>query len=344
MSRELSVGVRMSTDESPPGVVRKQRSRSGLVDFADQVILHATRSARIVLVPIFIPHASRPPGLTLKLVRQRIRWTGDDEPDTEINLDEGASQQLLADLPRLAELSGHPNGDYLVVPIEGDFKIGAVPPDVVASALVRVLSDAEIATRFAASELTEELVKSLRSNLRLRDLQAAVEELRQYLAVGITDEATFQRWCRLHGWVFGISYQEPDEVREIAVGDTVDFLLPTLVGYRDLVELKRPDMPVLSYDRDHRNYFWSRDTAMAIGQCARYLEQLQETRLRDQPEIVAHHPRATVVIGRSAGWPDEQVRALVSLNARLTGITVLTFDLLLMQAERLLEIVTASDA
>jgi hypothetical protein len=115
-----------------------------------------------------------------------------------------------------------------------------------------------------------------------------------------------------------------------------------LIGYRDLVELKRPDMSVLNLDATHRNYFWSRDTAAAIGQCTRYLEQLQQMRLRDHPEIVAHHPRATVVIGRSVSWSEEQVRALVSLNARLNGITVITFDLLLRQAERLLEIVTES--
>lgn len=88
--------------------------------------------------------------------------------------------------------------------------------------------------------------------------------------------------------------------------------------------------------------FWSRDTAMAIGQCTRYLEQLQQVRLRDHLEIVAHHPRATLVIRRSAAWADEQVRALVSLNARLNGVTVITFDLLLAQAERLLEIVVES--
>ncbi len=334
----------MTTSESTRGLVRRRRSRSDLVDYADQVVLHDTRDTRIVLVPIFIPHDTRPEGLTLKLVRQRMVWLGDAEPDTEINLNEAATQRLLAELPRLAELSGHPTGNYLVVPVEGDFKIGAVEPDVVAHSLVRVLSDGELARRFAASDLAEELVTALRANLRLRDLQAAVKELRRYLVEGIVDEDTFQRWCRRHSWAFGISYKEPDELREIAVGDTLDFLLPTLVGYRDLVELKRPDMAVLSYDRDHRNYFWSRETAMAIGQCSRYLEQLQDIRLRDHPEIAAHHPRATVVIGRSSDWADEQRRALVSLNARLTGITVLTFDLLLMQAERLLQIVIDDSA
>lgn len=84
-----------------------------------------------------------------------------------------------------------------------------------------------------------DLAKALCANLRLRDLRAAVVELPGYLAEGVTEEATVQCWYRRHGWAFGISYQKPDDARDIAVGDTVDFLLPTLVGYRDLVEPKR---------------------------------------------------------------------------------------------------------
>jgi hypothetical protein len=333
----------MPSQETHGRVVRRQRARSGLVDFSDQVVLHESREMRIVIVPIFIPHATGPSRLTVKLVCQRKRWSGDADPNLEINLDEEASRRLLEQLPHMAELAGHPTGDYLVVPIGGDFKIGAVAPEVVATSLVRVLSDPEIARRFAASEFAQELIDNLRSNLRLRDLRAAVAELRSYLADGVNTEATYQDWCRRHGWAFGITYQAADAVRDIAVGDTVDILLPTLLGYRDLVELKRPDMVVLNLDQVHRNYFWSRDTSAAIGQCDRYLEQLQHIRLRDHPEIIAHHPRATIVVGRSAGWEPEQVRALVSLNARLNGITVITFDLLMRQAERLLEIVTEAD-
>jgi len=99
-------------------------------------------------------------------------------------------------------------------------------------------------------------------------------------------------------------------------------------------------MEVLSYDASHRNYFWSRDASMAIGQCTRYLEQLQGVNLRDRPDVAAHHPRATVIIGRSAKWSKEQIDGLVSLNSAVNGITVMTYDLLLKQAERLVEIVS----
>jgi Domain of unknown function (DUF4263) len=332
----------MPSDQRPAAVIRKQTARSGLVDYAEQVVLHDSREVRIVLVPFFISHKTHPPGLTLKLICQPKREANVVGPDKEINLDENASKRLLDELPHLAELAGQPTGDYLFVPIEGEFKIGNVSPDTVANSLLRVLSDPEIARQFAASRFDQTLLSALRSNLRLRGLSAAVAELRGYLSEKIGDEAIYQSWCRRHGWAFGITYQDPDEVRDIAVGDTVDFLLPTLIGYRDLVELKRPDMPLLMFDEKHRNYYWSRFTASAIGQCTRYLEQLQEMRLRDHPEIITHHPRATIVIGRSNDWGEQQFKALVSLNAQLIGITVMTFDLLLKQAERLLEIVTYS--
>ena len=76
-------------------------------------------------------------------------------------------------------------------------------------------------------------------------------------------------------------------------------------GYRDIVELKRPDMRVLLYDEDHRNFYFSADVSRAIGQCHRYLDVLHEVAaqgLLDHPEIVAYHPRRIIVIGRSARW------------------------------------------
>lgn len=121
--------------------------------------------------------------------------------------------------------------------------------------------------------------------------------------------------------------------------------MPTVIsGYRDIVELKRPDVPVLLYDTAHRNFYLSADVSKAIGQCHRYLDVLQEVAavgLRDHPEVVAYHPRAIIVVGRSAGWSAEKLRALHGLNSRLSGVTVMTYDQLLAQGERLVEILSA---
>jgi hypothetical protein len=78
----------------------------------------------------------------------------------------------------------------------------------------------------------------------------------------------------------------------------------------------------------------------AIAQCHRYLdvlhEEVRQGLPRDHPEIVAYHPRATIVVGRSETWSETQQRALHGLNARLHSITVMTYDHLLAQAEALL--------
>lgn len=73
----------------------------------------------------------------------------------------------------------------------------------------------------------------------------------------------------------------------------------------------------------------------------RYLDRLQDVAangLLDHPEIVAYHPRAIIVIGRSQGWDKDKLKALHGLNSRLSGVTVMTYDQLLAQGERLVEV------
>ena len=97
------------------------------------------------------------------------------------------------------------------------------------------------------------------------------------------------------------------------------------------------------YDASHRNYYFGVETSKALGQVHRYLDVLHDVAangLRDHPDIVAYHPRAIVVIGRSNAWQAEQRRALQGLNSRLNGITVMTYDQLLAQGERLVDVLS----
>ena len=54
------------------------------------------------------------------------------------------------------------------------------------------------------------------------------------------------------------------------------------------------------------------------------------------PEIVAYHPHAYIVIGRSSAWSELQQQGLHGLNARLHSITVMIYDHLLARAEAVL--------
>jgi len=232
---------------------------------------------------------------------------------------------------------------YILVRVsEGTAQLGEHDPAAVANALAKVLSQPEIVQHLGEAELTDELVHAIRGAIRLKEMRAAVAALRQHLAAGEAREAVYQRWCEDHSWAFGNAYVLHDAVRDISAGDRLDLLLPTVIsGYRDIVELKRPDVDVLLYDAARRNYYFSADVSKAIGQCHRYLDVLHEVAaqgLRDHPEIVAYHPRAIIVIGRSQGWPGEQLKALHGLNQRLAGLTVMTYDHLLAQGERLVQL------
>jgi Domain of unknown function (DUF4263) len=118
------------------------------------------------------------------------------------------------------------------------------------------------------------------------------------------------------------------------------FLVRLFVGDTPIEELAK------LLQRPGAALFWSRSASQAIGQCAEYIEHLAvdaEQGLRGRPEIVAFHPRAIVVIGRSHDWTEEQYRALARLNNHLVGITVMTYDQLLAQGIELIRLFGADE-
>jgi hypothetical protein len=267
-----------------------------------------------------------------------------------VSFQESAARRLLQALKthfKVAE--SDEDGEFIIIRApEGTANLSAHDPALVARALVKVLSEPEIAKHLEGVELSREFVSAFRGAIKLREMADAVAALRQHLDSEVVDERVYQQWCESHTWAFGNAYVMRDEVRNVSTGDRLDLLLPTVIaGFRDLVELKRPDMPVLVWDKSHRDYYFSADLSAAIGQCHRYLDVLHEEAaegLRDHPEIVAYHPRAIVVIGRSKEWGEGQHRALHGLNRRLNGITIMTYDQLLAQGERLVQMVSQEPA
>lgn len=343
----------MSQDRLHPEVhsVRRQQAKSGKLSYGTPVVLRDNSKSRITFIPFFVP---RTEGTDLAMKIETHSKTAGGvvlRPEKSVSLIESEARQLLSSLRdhlRVAE-EGQSDGDYVLIRVsEGTAALGEHDPAMVAKALASVLAQEDIAKHLAETELTVEMVGAFRSAIRLSEMRSAVEELRNALGGGETAEQYYQDWCERHTWAFGNAYVVRDAVREISPGDSLDVLLPTVIsGYRDLVELKRPDANVLFYDESHRNYYFASDMSKAIGQCHRYLDVLHEAAangLRDHPEIVAYHPRATVVAGRSLDWEAEKLRALHGLNRRLHGISIMTYDQLLAQGERLLQMLTAAPA
>lgn len=331
-------------------VVRKPAS-SGKLEYSPVVVLHATSKSRLQAVGYFIPHTDRTE-FSLKLegfTKSKDQPWVEDKAKT-LTLSETASIELLKYLQnhlKVAEQSEA--GEFIMVRVaNGEVDMSGHDPQELVGALTKVLSQEALVKHLAKTELTSELSVALRGALRLSEMRSAMAELQSNLIRGEAGEQTYQEWCEKHCWAFGNAYVVRDSVRAISTGDNLDLLLPGVVaGYRDLVELKRPDMDVLKYDTAHKNFYFSSDVSKAIGQCHRYLDMLHEAAkngLLDHKEVVAYHPRATIVIGRSHEWDEAKQRALHGLNRRMHGITVMTYDHLLAQGERLVEMMSPATA
>ena len=324
----------------------RREAQSGNVSYGDAVVIHESNKSRVVMVPFYIARTIGT-DLSIKIITYKkatppTAWLAVEEKS--ISLNETASRKLLQAIrEHLTVADGEGDGDYLLIKLaEGTTNLGEHDPAQVANALTKVLSRRDLITHLKAADLGTELTSALKRSIRIKGLQSAVENLRHNLDSGIDDEATYQQWCQQHSWSFGNSYFPPDQIRQITRSDKIDLLLPTVVGgFRDIVELKRPGMEVLRKDVSHENYYFASEVSKAIGQCHRYLDLLHQAAdngLLDHPEVVAYHPRATIIIGRSNDWDADKLRSLHGLNRRLNSISVMTFDHLLAQGERLLGI------
>jgi hypothetical protein len=330
--------------------IRRTAAKSGKVDYADPLILNETSKSRLTAVAFFIPHSDHTE-FSIKL-EGFSKKAGEWMPVREktLSIGEVGSRSLLQMLQtHLAVAEQHEKGEFILLRVsEGTASLGDHDPQAVARVLTKILGQPEIVQHLSGAELSGELSSALRGSIRLSEMRAAVAQLRQHLDNGDATEQTYQDWCTNHCWAFGNAYVMRDDVRAISVGDKLDLLLPNVIaGYRDIVELKRPDVDVLLEDRAHRNHYFSAPVSQAIGQCHRYLDILHkeaENGLLDHKEVVAYHPRAIIVIGRSNEWTEERQRSLHGLNRRLSGITVMTYDHLLAQGERLLAVLSPSDA
>lgn len=335
LGRLKSQNGRMGDGENVPverrRILRKAETQNASLDRADFVDLRDTNASRIRLVPTYVRHSSGPDTLSVKVVKYKKR-RGVTSEECSITFDErnGEVSRLGESLGDFLGLIDADRGEHVLLPVGGDL-------DPVA--LAGLLSHPDAGAVLANLDLSAEAVRSVGVAARLREMSLALDELEGMLGGDDQLEASYQTWCKAHGWVFGTSYLDPAQLRRVGIHDDVDFLVgSSLNGFYDIVELKRPDHDVLKIDRSRRSYYFSTEVSKAIGQCHRYLDLLQGDfdAAGDHPEIQAHHPRATIVVGRDLQLADAGVRALHGLNARLHGITVITYDQLVRQARRLL--------
>ena len=325
-------------------VNKKQAKGNENIEYGETAVLHSSNQSEITVLPFFIKQSdpTKERDLRIKLERKRI-VSGFPVEVCEINMNEKAILRLRDKLNELLALKKIPdNGNFLLVKL-GDGQqvdLSGLDSSDVAKALVSVLENDEIIEHIDAIDFSDNLAFAFRNSIKIKSLIKAMDELEAALETE-SGEQYYQEWCERNGWIFGNQYVMKDTERSISRNDNVDLLATSVVsGFRDIIELKKPTFTVLVRDTSHESYYFSAEVSKAIGQCHRYLDVFSEEAvagLRDNREIVAYHPRATIVIGRSNDWNDNQHRALHGLNSRMNGISILTYDHLLLQGRRLID-------
>lgn len=325
-------------------VNKKQAKSNDHIEYVEPSLLHSSSQSVISLVPFFIKHSdpTKERDLCIKLIKSK-KVSGFSVPETEISMKETSVVVLRDKLNELLALKKIPEtGNFLLVKI-GDYQqvdLSGLDTSDVAKALISVLENDEIVEHIDAIDFSDNLAFAFRNSIKIKSLIKAMDELEAALETE-SGEQYYQEWCEQNGWIFGNQYVMKDGERRISRSDSVDLLATSVIsGYRDIIELKKSTFAVLNYDSSHDAYYFSAEVSKAIGQCHRYLDVFSEEAvagLRDNREIVAYHPRATLVIGRSKDWTEGQHKALHGLNSRLNGVSILTYDHLLLQGRRLID-------
>lgn len=325
-------------------VNKKPAKSNDNVELGESTVLYSSSQTEITMVPFFIKHSDpqKERDLYIKITKTSMR-SGGIMKQCEINLKEASLIVLRDKLNELLELKKTPqNGSFLLVRLGADQQVNLEGLDStdVAKALISVLENDDIIKHIDTIGFSDDLAYAFRNSIRIRSLIKAMDELEAALCTE-SNEQYYQEWCERNGWIFGSQYVMKDSERSISRNDNVDLLATSVIsGFRDVIELKKPSFSVLNYDASHGSYYFSADVSKAIGQCHRYLDVFSEEAangLRDNREIITYHPRATIIIGRSNNWNEDQHRALHGLNSRMNGISILTYDHLLQQGRRLID-------
>jgi hypothetical protein len=182
-----------------------------------------------------------------------------------------------------------------------------------------------------------QLVAASQIQLRLTEL----EKLDRAVQNPYTQESHLQQLLTRSPWIFGGEYVALGAVRRLTLGTEVDLPLIRPDGVLHVVELKRANVRTVK-----RHGFSVVPTAHvhdAVAQVAAYLREFDERRAEicERYDVDPRRASGTVVIGHPMFDEFDQAvvhEALRSYGSHLSRIDVMTYQQLVQNAQRCLEI------
>ena len=173
---------------------------------------------------------------------------------------------------------------------------------------------------------------------RIQDVQLAASHYRKLLANPAASETDFQDFIKENPLLLGLEYAEVLSRARFLRGE-LDFVVRRHDGYRDLLELKGPNEPIIVFNGDVEErpsaYSLAPKLAQALAQVQLYREWIATSSTENRDLYgVTRDPRITIVIGRDDQLPNETARKILrQLNVTLHRLRVLPYDILAYRVE-----------
>ncbi|HET7085383.1 MAG TPA: Shedu immune nuclease family protein [Rhizomicrobium sp.] len=242
----------------------------------------------------------------------------------------------------------------------GIFPASGVPV-YTAGSLARTLS-ADIISRMSVTDrdalnkfipefiATQALTKAsvLNASVQIKTLKQVAETLASAIKKNYS-ENWWQDYIKANILIIQQGYIDAITKMNVAIGGTKfpDFVLVTHDNYLDIMEIKKPDTPLLKHDASRDNYYWEPEITKAIVQVENYIENVSSKAADVRGYIKDKHkidlkvvrPRGIILAGNASKMTEQKQRddfRLLSLSTK--NILFVTYDELLNRLQNYIKV------
>ena len=118
------------------------------------------------------------------------------------------------------------------------------------------------------------LTDNLSVAITAAERKMAITEFENAIALE-KSESYWQTWFEKNKWVLGSEYLNILPERDIDVDDIADYLMRSIDGFLDVVEIKQPNLSFWTKPDSHGNLCPTAPLTAAITQCLNYLYRIE---------------------------------------------------------------------
>lgn len=146
---------------------------------------------------------------------------------------------------------------------------------------IRKLYSKAIVQGLASKNVTSKGIAQEKAIFQLSILEAYADDLerriKKSVLTKIKDESGWQKYIKEH--ITNLKEEYLQKIEKLNIGtinrnSIPDFFLLTQDNFLDVLEIKTPNTSLVSYDKNHDNYYLSTEVSKAIAQAEKYIEQV----------------------------------------------------------------------